>query len=95
MGSHSVYIKSYQFKILISSLKSIQRYQSKLLRLKTNAPWFVTNETLHQDLCIAEVRTVFREKAIAHHKTLSEHPNPLMGPLTDQQKGNCSPQNIV
>jgi hypothetical protein len=51
-----------------------------------NAPWFVTNKTLHQDLCIEEVRYVFREKAAAHYKTLTEHPNPFMGPLTDQPK---------
>jgi hypothetical protein len=69
-----------------SSIAKIQRYQSKLLRLITNAPWFVTNQSLHQDLCIEEVRNVFREKAVAHHKTLSEHPNPLMGPLTVQPK---------
>jgi hypothetical protein len=64
-----------------SNIAKIQRYQSKMFRLITNAPRFVTNQTLHQDLCIAEVRTVFREKAVAHHKTLFEHPNPLMGPL--------------
>jgi hypothetical protein len=64
----------------------IQQYQSKLLRLITNTPWFVTNQTLHQDLCIEEVTYVFRERAAAHYKTLTEHPNPLMGPLTDQLK---------
>jgi hypothetical protein len=69
-----------------SNIAKIQKYQSKLLRLITNAPWFVTNQTLHQDLCIKEVRYVFREKAAAHYRTFSEHPNPLMGPLTDQPK---------
>jgi hypothetical protein len=69
-----------------SNIAKIQRYQSKLLRLITNAPWFVTNQTVHQDLCIEEVRYVFREKAAAHCKTLIEHPNPLMGPLTAQPK---------
>jgi hypothetical protein len=78
-----------------SNITKIQIYQSKLLRLITNAPWFVTNQTLHQDLCIEEVRNVFREKAAAHHKTLSEHPNPPVGPLTDRPKGSRSPQNIV
>jgi len=67
-----------------SDIAKIQRYQSKLLRLITNAPQFVTNQTLHQDLCIEAVRNVFRGKAAAHHKTLSEHPNPLIGPLTNQ-----------
>jgi hypothetical protein len=85
----------YPFCASPSNTAKIQRYQSKILRLITNAPWFVTNQTLYQDLGIEEVRNVIREKAVAHHKTLSEHPNPLMGPLTDQPKGSCSPQNTV
>jgi hypothetical protein len=36
-----------------------------------------------------------RPKAAFHHKTLSEHPNPAIEPLTDQPKGSCSPQNTV
>jgi hypothetical protein len=31
-----------------SNIAKIQRYQSKLLRLITNVPWFVTNQTLHK-----------------------------------------------
>ena len=69
-----------------SNVAVIQRYQSKLLRLITNAPRFVTNQTLHHDLCIEQVRNVFRERTEAHRKNLSTHPNPLMGPLIDQQQ---------
>jgi hypothetical protein len=32
-------------------------------------------------------------KVAAHHKTLSEHPNPSICSLTDQPKGSCSTQN--
>jgi hypothetical protein len=53
-----------------------------MLRLITQAPWYVTNETLHRDLRITPVREIFKEKAEAHRKTLSTHPNSLMGPLT-------------
>jgi hypothetical protein len=38
------------------------------------------------NLCIEKVRHVCREKAAAYRTTLSEHPNPLMGPLIDQTK---------
>ena len=55
-----------------------------MLRLITQAPWYVTNQTLHRDLCIAPVPETFKEKAKAHHKILSAHPNPLMGPLATQ-----------
>jgi len=59
----------------------IQRYQSRLLRTITKAPWYVSNQTLHSDLRIPHVRTVFRERTATHHTTLDSHPNPLMEPL--------------
>jgi hypothetical protein len=69
-----------------SNVVKIQRYQSKLLRLITNAPWFVKNQTLHQDLCTEKVEIEFRKKAAAHYRTLTEYPNPLMRPLIVQPK---------
>jgi len=68
-----------------SNTEIIQRYQSKMLRLITQAPWYVTNQMLHRDLCSAPVREIFKEKAKAHRKTLSSHPNSLIRPLTTQQ----------
>jgi hypothetical protein len=35
-----------------SSTKIIQRFQTKTLRLTTNAPWHVSNLDLHSDLQI-------------------------------------------
>ena len=67
-----------------SNVTVIQRYQSKLLRLITNAPRYVTNQTLHHDLLIRHVRNVFRERAQVHRKNLTTHPNPLMGQLINQ-----------
>jgi hypothetical protein len=64
-----------------SNIAVIERYQSKLLRSITNAPWYVTNQTLHQEIRIPPGRTVFRERSAAHHNTLSSHPNPLLDPL--------------
>jgi len=67
-----------------SNIEIIQRYQSKMLRLITQAPWYVTNQILHRDLRVAPVREIFKEKAKVHRKTLSSHPNSLMRPLTTQ-----------
>ena len=64
-----------------SNIAVIQRYQSKLLSTITNAPWYVSNQTLHSDLHIPHVRTVFRERTATHHTTLDSHPNPLIEPL--------------
>jgi hypothetical protein len=58
-----------------------QRYKSKLLRIITNAPWYVTNHTLHTELRIPYVRTVIHDRINKHRTTLASHPNPLMEPL--------------
>ena len=61
--------------ILDSNIEIIQRYQSKILRLLTNAPWYVTNHTLHSDLHIPYVREVFQERIAIHRTAISSHPN--------------------
>ena len=55
-----------------------------MLRLITQAPWYVTNQILHRDLYVSPVREIFKEKAKAHRKTPSFHPDSLMRPLTTQ-----------
>ena len=64
-----------------SNITIIQRYQSKLLRSITNAPQYVSNQTLHSDLDIPHVHTVFRERRANHRTALDSHPNPLTEPL--------------
>ena len=71
-----------------SNLAVIQRYQAKTLRQITDAPWYVTNHTLHTDLRIPTVGTVFQELAETHRTALKPHPNPLYSanPRTTEQK---------
>jgi len=64
-----------------SNLAVIQWYQAKSLRQITDAPWKVTNPTLHTDLRIPPVRTVFQELAETHRTALKSHPNPLIAPI--------------
>jgi hypothetical protein len=47
--------------IATSNIAVIQQYQANTLRQITNAPRYVTNHTLHTDLHIVPVRTVFQE----------------------------------
>jgi len=39
-----------------SNIEIIQRFQNRYLRIIVNAPWYVTNDTLHLDLNISYVR---------------------------------------
>ena len=59
----------------------MQRYQSKILRLITIAPWYVNNQTLHTDLQIPFVHTVFQDHIRKHRNTLESHPNLLVEPI--------------
>jgi len=61
----------------------LQKAQSKILRMITNAPWYVSNLTLHEDLKIPYVREVVFDKYAKHHQKLEMHPNPLLHPLLD------------
>jgi hypothetical protein len=54
-----------------SSISIIQRSQSKFLRMVVDAPWYVSNATLHADLGISYV----------HHTRLGTHENPLLKTL--------------
>ena len=64
-----------------SNVAVIQRYQSKLLRTITKAPWYVSNHTLHQDLRVPPVRKVFQERTATYRSALDSHPNPFVVPL--------------
>jgi len=48
-----------------------------------NAPWYVSNLTLHENLKIPYFREVIFEKYAKHHRKLETHPNPLLHPLLD------------
>jgi len=66
-----------------SSQAILQKAQSKILRMITSAPWYVSNLTLYEDLKIPYVREVIFEKYAKHHRKLETNPNPLLHPLLD------------
>jgi hypothetical protein len=53
----------------------MQRSQSKILKMITNAPWYVTNQTLHEDLNIPYITEVNQERSIKHHDKIKIHSN--------------------
>jgi hypothetical protein len=48
----------------------MQQSQSKILQMITNAPWYVTNQTLHDDVKEPFIKDVIQEKSINHHDKL-------------------------
>jgi hypothetical protein len=60
-----------------SHIAKMQRSQSKILCMITNAPWCVTNHTLHDDLKVPFIKDVVQEKSINRHDKLGNHSNPI------------------
>ncbi|CAH1395718.1 unnamed protein product [Nezara viridula] len=58
-------------------VKRTQSFQSKVLRIIVNAPYYVTNNTLHHDLNIHYVLDVIPFRFSNFHLNLIHHPNPL------------------
>jgi uncharacterized membrane protein len=70
------------FLVLIkSSISIVQRSQSKILRKIVDAPWYVSNATLHADLGISYVHEVIHQKCNKHHSK-----NPLLKTLREEKK---------
>jgi hypothetical protein len=46
-----------------------------------DAPWYVSNATLHADLGISYVQDVIHQKCNKHHTRLEIHENPLLRTL--------------
>jgi hypothetical protein len=46
-----------------------------------DAPWYVSDATLHADLGISYVHEVIHQKCNRHHTTLGTHKNPLLKTL--------------
>jgi hypothetical protein len=61
-----------------SSQAILQKAQSTILRMMTDAPWYVTNLTLHDDLKIPFVRDVISDRYAKHHWKLVTHPNHIL-----------------
>jgi hypothetical protein len=43
-----------------------------------DAPWYVSNATLHADLGISYVHEIINQKCNKHHTRLETHENPLL-----------------
>jgi hypothetical protein len=56
-----------------------------MLRTLVNAPWYVSNRTIHTDLRIPYIEEVIKEHSNAHFKKLANYPNPLIKPLLHRQ----------
>jgi hypothetical protein len=64
-----------------SNISIIQKSQSKILRMIANAPWYVPNVTLHEDLNVPLVKEVIKQRSTIYHNKIEGHVNELIQPL--------------
>ena len=64
-----------------SNIEILQRFQSKTQRSLINAPWYVTNETIHRDLKIPTVKEEILKYSNRYSKRVIKHRNPLITKL--------------
>jgi len=62
----------------LSHTQITKRVQSKILRSIRNAPWYVSNRTLHNKLHIPLVAMEINRLSLLYHKRLVGHHNPLI-----------------
>ena len=66
-----------------SNANIIQIFQSETLRLIAGAPWYVSNQTLHEDLSTTTVEEDRQKRVDKHFQRLQEHDNQLATNLVD------------
>lgn len=69
-----------------SNIEILQRFQSKILRMITNSPWYITNNRLHHDLDIPTVKEEIKTRVKAYKTRLQNHPNKLASHLMNRKK---------
>jgi hypothetical protein len=66
----------------ISNIEILERFQGKVLRMITDAPWYVPNMVLRQDLQITSVKEEIHRFSTQYRDRLYTHPNNLTVHLT-------------
>ena len=66
----------------VTNIAILQRFQNKILRTITNAPWYLTNNQLHSDLDILSVEEEIKRYSSNYIDRLKCHLNPLARDLT-------------
>ncbi|KAH8284425.1 hypothetical protein KR018_007774, partial [Drosophila ironensis] len=67
-----------------TNVMRVQRIQNRALRMMANAPWYVRNKALAEDLHIPSVREQINRHSSRYNERLTAHPNHLAASLADQ-----------
>lgn len=71
-----------------SHVKRMESLQGKALRMIVDAPWFVSNLRIREELQITPITSVLIEAARSLDESLPDHPNQLIAPLWQYDRNN-------
>jgi hypothetical protein len=66
-----------------SNIEILERFQSKVLRLTVDDPWYVSNSVIRKDLQIPTVKEKIRRFSSRYAARLRVHPTELIATLTE------------
>jgi hypothetical protein len=66
-----------------SNIDILERFESKVLRLIVDAPWYVSNSVIRNDLQIQTVKGEISRFSSHYNVRISVHPNELIATLTE------------
>jgi hypothetical protein len=66
-----------------TNIEILERFQSKVLRMTVDAPWYVPNTVTLRDLQIPTVKEEIRRYSSQYSARLSSHPNVLLVKLIE------------
>jgi hypothetical protein len=82
-----------------SNIEILERFQSKVLRLIVNAPWYVPNAVIRKDLRIPLVKEEISRFSSHYDVRISVHPNELIAsliePLIHKRLRRYWPHNLL
>jgi hypothetical protein len=64
-----------------STIDILERFQSEVLRIITDAPWYVPNAVITRDLQVPTVRQDVRTYSVTYRQRITDHPNRLASSL--------------
>jgi hypothetical protein len=67
-----------------SNIEILERFQAKVLRIITDAPYYFPNGMLHRDLRVTTVKHTVKAYSIAYSCRIAKHPNRLAPPLIQE-----------
>jgi hypothetical protein len=82
-----------------SNIDILERFQSKVLRIITDAPWYVPNTMIRRDLQVLPVKQEVRNYSITYRHRLENQPNRLAkslfpGPTLNRRLKRCHPADL-